>query len=119
MSVSIGDEDKDKDKDKDESNAAGGSAGDAGGEDDDEEKEEEEEKIEITKYVTHLLYLEGEGVPKVDKAELAALGVECIRVYGRRVDGMLCYDEAGLAGALEAVVGKTELVRNRRNTSGQ
>ncbi|KAI1148590.1 UPF0052 domain protein [Nemania diffusa] len=73
----------------------------------------------VRRYVTHLLYLEGEGVPRVDRAELAALGVDCVRVYGRRVDGMLRYDEAGLAGALGAIVGKTEMVRSRRNTSGQ
>ncbi|KAI1266927.1 UPF0052-domain-containing protein [Xylariaceae sp. FL1019] len=79
----------------------------------------DKKEAEVRRYVTHLLYLEGEGVPKVDKAELGALGVDCIRVYGRRVDGMLCYDEAGLAGALEAVVGKAEVVRSRRNTSGQ
>ncbi|KAI0967120.1 UPF0052 domain protein [Xylaria arbuscula] len=76
-----------------------------------------EDRDEVRKYVTHLLYLEGEGVPKVNKAELAALGVDCIRVYGRRVGGMLCYDEAGLLGALEAIVGKGEMVRSRRNTS--
>ncbi|KAI0467636.1 UPF0052 domain protein [Xylaria cf. heliscus] len=74
----------------------------------------------VRDYVTHLLYLEGEGAPRVDKAELAALGVDCVRVYGRRhVDGVLRYDEAGLAGALEAVVGKAEMARSRRNTSGQ
>ncbi|KAI0426817.1 UPF0052 domain protein [Xylaria sp. FL1042] len=74
---------------------------------------------EVRKYVTHLLYFEGAGVPQVNKTELAALGVDCIRVYGRRVDGMLCYDEAGLLGALEALVGKPEMVRSRRNTNGQ
>ncbi|KAI1747162.1 UPF0052 domain protein [Xylaria castorea] len=74
----------------------------------------------VRDYVTHLLYLEGEGAPRVDKAELAALGVDCVRVYGRRQeDGVLRYDEAGLAGALEAVVGKAEMARSRRNTSGQ
>ncbi|KAI0399709.1 UPF0052 domain protein [Xylaria palmicola] len=73
----------------------------------------------VRRYVTHLLYLEGEGAPRVDRAELAALGVDCIRVYGRRVDDMLQYDEAGLVGALEAIVGKPEMVRSRRNTSGQ
>ncbi|KAI1420759.1 UPF0052 domain protein [Xylaria sp. FL1777] len=78
-----------------------------------------EDVDEVRKYVTHLLYLEGEGVPKVNKTELAALGVDCIRVYGRRVDGMLRYDEAGLVGALEAIVGKGEMIRSRRNTSGQ
>ncbi|KAI1358624.1 UPF0052 domain protein [Xylaria arbuscula] len=84
-----------------------------------QDKKEENLDAQVRKYVTHLLYLEGEGAPKVNKAELAALGVDCIRVYGRRVDGMLCYDEAGLAGALEAVVGKAEMARSRRNTSGQ
>ncbi|TGJ82508.1 hypothetical protein E0Z10_g6278 [Xylaria hypoxylon] len=78
-----------------------------------------EDVNEVRKYVTHVLYLEGEGVPKVNKTELAALGVECVRVYGRRVDGMLRYDEAGLVGALEAVVGKAEVIRSRRNTSRQ
>ncbi|KAI0193874.1 hypothetical protein F4808DRAFT_441712 [Astrocystis sublimbata] len=74
----------------------------------------------VRDYVTHLLYLEDEGAPRVDRAELAALGVDCVRVYGRRhADGMLQYDEAGLAGALEAVVGKAEMARSRRNTSGQ
>ncbi|KAI6087719.1 UPF0052-domain-containing protein [Hypoxylon rubiginosum] len=74
---------------------------------------------EVRQYVTHLVYLEGEGAPRVDRDELAALGVECIRVYGRRVDGMLRYDEAGLTRALEAVIGKPEMLRSRRNTSGQ
>ncbi|KAI0551187.1 UPF0052-domain-containing protein [Xylaria curta] len=74
----------------------------------------------VRDYVTHLLYLEGEGAPRVDKAELVALGVDTVRVYGRRhEDGVLRYDEAGLAGALEAVVGKAEMARSRRNTSGQ
>ncbi|KAI3319572.1 UPF0052-domain-containing protein [Xylariaceae sp. AK1471] len=73
----------------------------------------------VRRYVTHLLYLEGDGVPKVNKIELAALGVDSIRVYGRKVEGMLQYDEAGLAGALEAIVGKAEMVRGRRNTNGQ
>ncbi|KAI1646627.1 UPF0052-domain-containing protein [Daldinia loculata] len=76
-------------------------------------------KGEVSRYVTHLVYLEGEGVPKVNKEELAALGIGCIRVYGRRVDGMLKYDEAGLARTLEAVIGKPEMARSRRNTNGQ
>ncbi|CAJ2512456.1 Uu.00g054710.m01.CDS01 [Anthostomella pinea] len=74
---------------------------------------------EVRRYVTHLIYLEGEGVPAVDRDELAALGVDGIRVYGRRTDGVLQYDEAGLARALEAVMGKPEMVRSRRNTSTQ
>ncbi|KAI1206107.1 UPF0052-domain-containing protein [Annulohypoxylon truncatum] len=80
---------------------------------------DERRKGEARKYVTHLIYLEGEGAPKVNKDELAALGVDCIRAYGRRVEGMLRYDEAGLTRALEAVIGKAEMLRSRRNTSGQ
>ncbi|KAI0380004.1 UPF0052-domain-containing protein [Hypomontagnella monticulosa] len=74
---------------------------------------------EVARYLTHMIYLDGEGAPKVDKEELAGLGIDCIRVYGRRVDGMLRYDEAGLTQALEAVIGKPEMFRSRRNTSGQ
>ncbi|KAI1473895.1 UPF0052-domain-containing protein [Daldinia eschscholtzii] len=76
-------------------------------------------KGEVHKYVTHLIYLEDEGAPKVDREELNNLGLDCIRVYGRRVDGTLKYDEAGLTRALEAVIGKPEMARSRRNTSGQ
>ncbi|KAI0889488.1 UPF0052-domain-containing protein [Annulohypoxylon maeteangense] len=80
---------------------------------------DERQKGEVSRYITHLIYLEGEGAPKVNKDELAALGIDCIRAYGRRVEGMLRYDEAGLTRALEAVIGKTEMPRSRRNTSGQ
>lgn len=74
---------------------------------------------DVARYITHMIYLDGEGAPKVNKEELAGMGIECIRVYGRRVDGILRYDEAGLARALEAVIGKPEMLRSRRNTSGQ
>ncbi|RYP03398.1 hypothetical protein DL765_010513 [Monosporascus sp. GIB2] len=78
------------------------------------------EAEQVRRYVTHLIYLEGEGALRVDREELGRLGVECIRVYGRRVDGMLRYDEAGLTRALEAIVGRPDSMgRNRRNTSGQ
>lgn len=73
---------------------------------------------EAHKYVTHLIHLDGEGTPKVDRDELASLGVEPIRVYGRRVDGMLRYDEGGLVRAIEAVIGTGREImgRSRRNT---
>ncbi|KAK8029033.1 hypothetical protein PG991_006089 [Apiospora marii] len=73
---------------------------------------------EVHKYVTHLIHLDGEGTPKVDRDELASLGVEPIRVYGRRVDGMLRYDEGGLVRAIEAVIGTGREImgRSRRNT---
>ncbi|KAK8079499.1 hypothetical protein PG997_007317 [Apiospora hydei] len=73
---------------------------------------------EVRKYVTHLIHLDGDGTPKVDRDELARLGVEPIRVYGRRVDGMLRYDEGGLMRAIEAVIGTGREImgRSRRNT---
>ncbi|KAK8106131.1 hypothetical protein PG999_009490 [Apiospora kogelbergensis] len=73
---------------------------------------------EVRKYVTHLIHLDGEGTPKVDRDELASLGVEPVRVYGRRVDGMLRYDEGGLVRAIEAVIGtgRETMGRSRRNT---
>ncbi|RYP25545.1 hypothetical protein DL767_008355 [Monosporascus sp. MG133] len=78
------------------------------------------EAEQVRRYVTHLIYLEGEGAPRVDREELGRLGVECIRVYGRRVDGTLRYDEAGLTRALEAIMGRPDnMGRSRRNTSGQ
>ncbi|KAK6827751.1 hypothetical protein PG987_011092 [Apiospora arundinis] len=73
---------------------------------------------EVRKYVTHLIHLDGDGTPKVDRDELASLGVEPVRVYGRRVDGMLRYDEGGLIRAIEAVIGTGREImgRSRRNT---
>lgn len=73
----------------------------------------------VRPYITHIIYLEGEGTPKVDKEALRALGVEPVRVYGRRVGGMWRYDEGGLERALEAVVGsgrRDAMGRSRRNT---
>lgn len=71
---------------------------------------------DVRRYVTHLIHMDGEGTPRVDRAELAAMGIDCIRVYGRRVDGVLRYDEAGLKNTLEALVGRAEMGRSRRNT---
>ena len=72
------------------------------------------------RYVTHLIYMEGENVPKVDKKELAAVGVESIRCYGRKgEDGSMRYDGKGLLGVLEAILGRGEGgkgERSRRNT---
>ena len=45
------------------------------------------------RYVTHLIHLEGEGVPGVEKEELGRCGVECVRLYGRKAeDGTARYD---------------------------
>jgi hypothetical protein len=71
---------------------------------------------EVRRYVTHLIHMEGDGTPAVSREGLAELGIDCIRVYGRKVDGVLRYDELGLKSALEAVLGRTERGRSRRNT---
>lgn len=70
-------------------------------------------------YVTHVVYLEGHGVPKVNRATLADAGVESVRCWGRKFeDGSMRFDPMGLGGALEAILGKREWqgARSRRNT---
>jgi hypothetical protein len=59
------------------------------------------------KYVTHVVHMNGEGTPRVEREELAALGVECVRIYGRKNEGGegMLYDGNALCGALEAVLG--------------
>ena len=71
-----------------------------------------------TQYVTHLIHLEGEGAPAVDKEELGKAGVECVRLYGRKAnDGMLRYDGRALAQALGAILGRRDKAqKSRRNT---
>ncbi|MCJ1247319.1 hypothetical protein MMC30_004533 [Trapelia coarctata] len=71
------------------------------------------------KYVTHVIFLEGEGAPVVEREELARWGVECVRCWGRKgEDGSMRFDGKGLKGALEAILGRGERVgeRSRRNT---
>jgi 2-phospho-L-lactate transferase/gluconeogenesis factor (CofD/UPF0052 family) len=70
-------------------------------------------------YVTHVIYLEGEGVPKVNRTDLLNAGIECVRCWGRKsAGGSMCYDPAGLTGAFEAILGRGEGKgeRIRRNT---
>ncbi|KAI9753099.1 MAG: hypothetical protein M1815_000126 [Lichina confinis] len=61
-------------------------------------------------YVTHLLHLEGEGTPKVDSTHLRSLGIECVRVYGRRADAEkgMRYDGNALLQAFDAILGKRD-----------
>lgn len=76
---------------------------------------------EYRMYVTHLVHLQGPGTPHVDKEELADLGIETIRLYGRRVEGesFQRYDEKALIQALEITTGRRDprADRSRRNTS--
>ena len=70
-------------------------------------------------YVTHLIHLEGEGTPRVDRQELAGLGIDCVRLYGRKGDdGKMRYDGKALGQALEAILGNGDKRpdKSRRNT---
>lgn len=81
------------------------------------------EKLDTCRYrefVTHLIHLEGERTPVVDKPRFAQLGIECIRLYGRKAEsgkGMK-YDGKALSQALEVILGRRDpkTDRSRRNT---
>jgi len=73
----------------------------------------------VSRYVTHLIHLEGEGTPVVDKETITLWGVESVRLYGRKgEDGLMRYDGKALAQALGAILGKRDPKgdRSRRNT---
>ncbi|EEH49596.2 uncharacterized protein PADG_05675 [Paracoccidioides brasiliensis Pb18] len=87
--------------------------------------------LPYTSYVTHLLHLDGPGTPLVDRERLARMGIECVRLYGRKVENEsggvvgMRYDAAALTQALEVVLGKKGdaivrgglgAARSRRNT---
>jgi hypothetical protein len=77
------------------------------------------DKSEYKKYVTHIIHLQGAGTPAVDRDELKSLGVEAIKVYGRKREGenFMRYDERGLIQALEVTMGKRDArMPSRRNT---
>ncbi|KAF1957819.1 UPF0052-domain-containing protein [Byssothecium circinans] len=80
----------------------------------------EVKREEYCSYVTHLIHLTGPGTPEVDREVLQGLGVEVIRVYGRRVEGegWVRYDEKALLQALEVTLGRRDprAERVRRNT---
>ena len=81
------------------------------------------EELDTSRYrafVSHLIHLEGEGTPVVDKARFTELGIECIRLYGRKAEsgrGMK-YDGKALSQALEVILGRRDpkMDRSRRNT---
>ncbi|MCJ1418870.1 hypothetical protein MMC32_005221 [Xylographa parallela] len=71
------------------------------------------------RYVTHVVFLEGEGAPVVEKEELGRWGVESVRCWGTKAEGGgMRFDEWGLRGALEAVLGRgiRSVEKSRRNT---
>lgn len=72
-------------------------------------------------YVTHVIYLSGEGTPQMNRERLRSLGISCLQVYGRRSTSgrAMLYDRDGLIGAIEAILGKKGDAmngRSRRNT---
>ena len=63
------------------------------------------------RYVTHLIHLEGEGVPGVEREELGRCGVECVRLYGRKAeDGTARYDGRAVRVRLFSFTGSDELL---------
>jgi 2-phospho-L-lactate transferase/gluconeogenesis factor (CofD/UPF0052 family) len=73
-------------------------------------------------YVTHVIHLSGEGTPHVDREQLASIGIDCLKLYGRKnpkSSGML-YDSQALIGAIEAILGRRgdamKTSPSRRNT---
>lgn len=72
--------------------------------------------LPYSSYVTHILHLDGPGTPRVDRDRLADMGIETLRLYGRKIvttdpDGTeipagMKYDSKALVQALEVVLGK-------------
>lgn len=73
------------------------------------------------RYVTHVIHLTGESTPHVDREHLASVGIDCLKLYGRKSSkGIMFYDPKALIGAIEAILGKKgdamAVSRSRRNT---
>lgn len=90
------------------------SAGAGAGAVEDGDRGKEEERLPYSAYVTHVLHLDGPGTPRVDKDRLAEMGIETLRLYGRKIVGAngedvglgMRYDSTALVQALEVVLGK-------------
>jgi 2-phospho-L-lactate transferase/gluconeogenesis factor (CofD/UPF0052 family) len=72
------------------------------------ESREEAEEGGCERFVTHLVYLDGEGTPVVDTEALELMGISCFKAVGRWDDQgktkILRYDEDELAAALERIL---------------
>ncbi|KAL9079945.1 MAG: hypothetical protein Q9157_001192 [Trypethelium eluteriae] len=84
------------------------------------EGEEVVARKEHARFVTHVIYIDSPDTPKVDREELASLGIESVKLYGRKNrDGKgVRYDATALTQALEAIVGRKAEREgpSRRNT---
>ncbi|POR37006.1 Uncharacterized protein TPAR_02796 [Tolypocladium paradoxum] len=71
-------------------------------------------------YVTHVIHIEGQAAPRVDKRRFAQLGIDTTRLYGPKDElgrgGR--YDARALGQTLESIVGRKDVRqdRSRRNT---
>lgn len=75
---------------------------------------------EYMEYVTNVIYLDGPASPRMDRDNFNAIGIETMRLYGRRDENGRGgrYDGKALEQALEAIVGRKDgrSDRTRRNT---
>ncbi|KAI5850393.1 hypothetical protein DFP73DRAFT_539208 [Morchella snyderi] len=72
-------------------------------------KDKELKPQDWNKYLTHVIYLVGNGAPMVNDDELKALGIDAFQVYGRRnpVEGRgMLYDSTALGQTLEMILAK-------------
>ncbi|RAK99477.1 gluconeogenesis factor YvcK family protein [Aspergillus ibericus CBS 121593] len=86
-------------------------------------------RLPYSAYVTHVLHLDGPGTPRVDRERLAEMGIETLRLYGRKIvsnEGEeevalgMRYDSTALVQALEVVLGKKgdAILRGGREGTG-
>jgi hypothetical protein len=80
-----------------------------------------ESKSEVyKKYITHVIYLVGDGTPVVDREQLREFGIDVVKAYGRKVGKYMRYDGQGLTGTIETILGRKGdafvVSKSRRNT---
>lgn len=71
-------------------------------------------------YVTHVIYLDNITSPKVDRDAFSSVGIDTMRLYGRKDENGKGgkYDAKALTQALEAIIGRKDpkSEKTRRNT---
>jgi hypothetical protein len=72
------------------------------------------------RYITHVIYLVGDGTPVVDREQLREFGIDVVKAYGRKVGKYMRYDGQGLTGTIETILGRKGdafvMSKSRRNT---
>ncbi len=93
-------------------------------------KQEPKTKPIHSTYITHLIHLTGPQTPHVDAPLLRQIGIDTLKLYGRKIEEMgpdgkmvvkgLKYDPAALAGAIETILGrKGAAMVNSRDEGGK